>query len=45
MAIIFQKLTEEEIDALKKSMKMYFTEGEGKDSGVTSLYVVRHGQR
>lgn len=38
-------MTEEEIEALKKSMKVYFTEGEGKDSGITSLYVVRHGQR
>ncbi|KAG5280873.1 hypothetical protein AALO_G00064960 [Alosa alosa] len=48
MAMVFfnpQKLTEEEIDGLKKSMKVYFTEGEGKDSGVTSLYVVKHGQR
>ncbi|XP_062399062.1 tRNA (uracil-5-)-methyltransferase homolog A [Sardina pilchardus] len=48
MAMVFfnpQKLTEEEIGALKKSMKVYFTEGEGKDSGVTSLYVVKHGQR
>lgn len=48
MAVVFfnpQKLTEEEVDALKTSMKMYFTEGEGKDSCITSLYVVRHGQR
>ncbi|KAL2092207.1 hypothetical protein ACEWY4_012005 [Coilia grayii] len=48
MAMVFfnpQKLSEEDIDALKKSMKMYFIEGEGKDSGVTSLYVVRNGQR
>ncbi|XP_020784009.1 tRNA (uracil-5-)-methyltransferase homolog A [Boleophthalmus pectinirostris] len=48
MAIVFfnpQKLDEEELDALKTSMKQYFTEGEGKDSGITSLYFVREGQR
>uniref|UniRef100_A0A671YMP0 tRNA (uracil(54)-C(5))-methyltransferase n=1 Tax=Sparus aurata TaxID=8175 RepID=A0A671YMP0_SPAAU len=48
MAIAFfnpQKLDEEEIGALKSSMKKHFTEGEGKDSGVTSLYFVREGQR
>ncbi|XP_039658518.1 tRNA (uracil-5-)-methyltransferase homolog A isoform X2 [Perca fluviatilis] len=48
MAVAFfnpQKLEEEEVDALKRSMKKYFTEGEGKDSGVTSLYFVREGQR
>uniref|UniRef100_A0A3Q4G481 tRNA (uracil(54)-C(5))-methyltransferase n=1 Tax=Neolamprologus brichardi TaxID=32507 RepID=A0A3Q4G481_NEOBR len=44
MAMVFfnpQKLEEEELGALKNSMKEYFTEGEGKDSGVTSLYFVR----
>uniref|UniRef100_A0A7N6BVZ5 tRNA (uracil(54)-C(5))-methyltransferase n=1 Tax=Anabas testudineus TaxID=64144 RepID=A0A7N6BVZ5_ANATE len=48
MAIVFfnpQKLEEEELDALKSSMREYFTEGEGKHSGVTSLYFVREGQR
>uniref|UniRef100_A0A669EUF0 tRNA (uracil(54)-C(5))-methyltransferase n=1 Tax=Oreochromis niloticus TaxID=8128 RepID=A0A669EUF0_ORENI len=48
MAMVFfnpQKLEEEELGALKNSMKEYFTEGEGKDSGVTSLYFVREGQR
>nr|XP_033474729.1 tRNA (uracil-5-)-methyltransferase homolog A [Epinephelus lanceolatus] len=48
MAVVFfhpQKLEEEEVNALKSSMKTYFTEGEGKDSGVTSLYFVREGQR
>ncbi|XP_071758779.1 tRNA (uracil-5-)-methyltransferase homolog A isoform X2 [Centroberyx gerrardi] len=48
MAMVFfnpQKLEEEELDALKSSLKKHFTEGEGKDSGVTSLYFVREGQR
>lgn len=48
MAVVFfnpQKLEEEEINALKSSMRKHFTEGEGKDSGVTSLYFVREGQR
>lgn len=48
MAMIFfnpQKLEEEELNALKSSMKEFFTDGEGKDSGVTSLYFVREGQR
>ncbi|KAJ4942076.1 hypothetical protein JOQ06_011946 [Pogonophryne albipinna] len=48
MAMAFfnpQKLDEEEVGALKNSMKTYFTEGEGKDSGVTSLYFIREGQR
>ncbi|TKS77953.1 tRNA (uracil-5-)-methyltransferase -like protein A [Collichthys lucidus] len=48
MAVVFfnpQKLEEEEVSALKSSMTKYFTEGEGKDSGVTSLYFVREGQR
>uniref|UniRef100_A0A672ITF7 tRNA (uracil(54)-C(5))-methyltransferase n=1 Tax=Salarias fasciatus TaxID=181472 RepID=A0A672ITF7_SALFA len=48
MAMVFfnpQKLEEEELNALKSSMKEFFTEGEGKDSGVTSLYFVREGQR
>lgn len=48
MAVAFfnpQKLEETELDALKTSMKEHFTEGEGKDGGVTSLYFVREGQR
>uniref|UniRef100_A0A672ZMG0 tRNA (uracil(54)-C(5))-methyltransferase n=1 Tax=Sphaeramia orbicularis TaxID=375764 RepID=A0A672ZMG0_9TELE len=48
MAVVFfnpQKLEEEELDTLKTSMRKYFTDGEGKDSGVTSLYFVREGQR
>ncbi|XP_061674603.1 tRNA (uracil-5-)-methyltransferase homolog A [Syngnathoides biaculeatus] len=48
MAIVFfnpQKLRETELGALKNSMKEYFSEGEGKDSGITSLYFVREGQR
>ncbi|KAM9742905.1 tRNA (uracil-5-)-methyltransferase homolog A [Menidia menidia] len=48
MAMAFfnpQKLEEEELNALKSSMGKYFTEGEGKDSGVSSLYFVREGQR
>ncbi|KAG7241362.1 hypothetical protein INR49_025562, partial [Caranx melampygus] len=48
MAVVFfnpQKLEEEELDALKSSMRKHFIEGEGKDSGVTSLYFVREGQR
>ncbi|XP_062874188.1 tRNA (uracil-5-)-methyltransferase homolog A isoform X1 [Trichomycterus rosablanca] len=48
MAMVFfnpQKLSVEEIEALKSSMKQFFTDGEGKDSGVTSLHFVRIGQR
>ncbi|KAM8865757.1 tRNA (uracil-5-)-methyltransferase homolog A [Synchiropus picturatus] len=48
MAMAFfnpQKLEEKELDELKGSMRTYFTEGQGKDSGVTSLYFVREGQR
>ncbi|XP_030647425.1 tRNA (uracil-5-)-methyltransferase homolog A [Chanos chanos] len=48
MAIVFfnpQKLPEEEIETLKGSLKQYFTVGAGKDSGVTSLYFLRIGQR
>uniref|UniRef100_A0A672QY67 tRNA (uracil(54)-C(5))-methyltransferase n=1 Tax=Sinocyclocheilus grahami TaxID=75366 RepID=A0A672QY67_SINGR len=46
MAIVFfnpQKLQEEEIEELKQSLHQYFTEG--KESGITSLYFVRMGQR
>ncbi|XP_035494907.2 tRNA (uracil-5-)-methyltransferase homolog A isoform X2 [Scophthalmus maximus] len=48
MAMVFfnpQQLEEDKLDALKSSMTEYFTEGEGKASGVTSLYFVREGQR
>ncbi|KAL4636058.1 hypothetical protein GN956_G13214 [Arapaima gigas] len=48
MAMVFfnpQKLTEDELAALKSSLKEYFMEGAGKESGVTSLYFVREGQR
>ncbi|CAL8248827.1 unnamed protein product [Merluccius merluccius] len=48
MAMIFfnpQKLAEEELDSVKSSLRTFFTEGEGADSGVTSLYFVREGQR
>ncbi|KAF7687173.1 hypothetical protein HF521_014401 [Silurus meridionalis] len=48
MAIIFfnpQKLSEEETVSVKESLRRYFTDGEGKDSRVTSLHFVRMGQR
>ncbi|XP_036382403.1 tRNA (uracil-5-)-methyltransferase homolog A [Megalops cyprinoides] len=48
MAMVFfnpQKLQEEELNALKSSLRQYFTDGAGKKSGVTSLYFVREGQR
>lgn len=48
MAMLFfnpQKLEEKELDALKSSLRQFFTEGEGKDSGLSSLYFVREGQR
>ncbi|KAF5899034.1 tRNA (uracil-5-)-methyltransferase A, partial [Clarias magur] len=48
MAIVFfhpQKLVEDETASLKESLRRYFTDGEGKDSGVTSLHFVRMGQR
>uniref|UniRef100_A0A4W4H912 tRNA (uracil(54)-C(5))-methyltransferase n=1 Tax=Electrophorus electricus TaxID=8005 RepID=A0A4W4H912_ELEEL len=48
MAMVFfhpQKLPEEELESLKNSLRQYFTEGVGKDSGVTSLHFVRTGQR
>ncbi|KAJ8415391.1 hypothetical protein AAFF_G00423710 [Aldrovandia affinis] len=40
-----QKLQEDILNALKSSLKQYFTDGAGKESGVTSLYFVREGQR
>lgn len=48
MAMVFfnpQKLQEEELIELKANLRHYFTEGEGKESGITSLYFVRMGQR
>ncbi|NXT28604.1 TRM2A methyltransferase, partial [Syrrhaptes paradoxus] len=48
MAIVYfnpQKLSKEELADLKTSLAKYFTEGLGKDSGVTSLYFVEEGQR
>ncbi|XP_023668143.1 tRNA (uracil-5-)-methyltransferase homolog A [Paramormyrops kingsleyae] len=48
MAMVFfnpQKLAEEELNVLKSSIREHFTEGAGKESGVTSLYFVREGQR
>ncbi|KAM6423114.1 tRNA (uracil-5-)-methyltransferase homolog A isoform 1-T2 [Liasis olivaceus] len=48
MAIAFfnpQKLSKEELAMLQASMATYFTEGVGKDSGITSLYFVEEGQR
>ncbi|XP_059406947.1 tRNA (uracil-5-)-methyltransferase homolog A-like [Carassius carassius] len=48
MAIVFfnpQKLQEEEIGQLKRNLRQHFTEGEGKESAITSLYFVRMGQR
>ncbi|NWU61567.1 TRM2A methyltransferase, partial [Pterocles burchelli] len=48
MAIVYfnpQKLSKEELADLKTSLAKYFTEGIGKDSGVTSLYFVEEGQR
>ncbi|XP_051960093.1 tRNA (uracil-5-)-methyltransferase homolog A [Xyrauchen texanus] len=48
MAIVFfnpQKLQEEELEELKRNLRHYFTDGDGKESGITSLYFVRMGQR
>ncbi|NXL92580.1 TRM2A methyltransferase, partial [Alectura lathami] len=48
MAIVYfnpQKLSREELADLKTSLAEHFTEGAGKDSGVTSLYFVEEGQR
>ncbi|XP_039188265.1 tRNA (uracil-5-)-methyltransferase homolog A isoform X2 [Crotalus tigris] len=48
MAIAYfnpQKLSQEERATLQSSMATYFTEGPGKDSGITSLYFVEEGQR
>uniref|UniRef100_A0A3P8VUP5 tRNA (uracil(54)-C(5))-methyltransferase n=1 Tax=Cynoglossus semilaevis TaxID=244447 RepID=A0A3P8VUP5_CYNSE len=48
MAMVFfnpQKLEEEELDDLKRSMREFFTDGEGQSCGLTSLYFIREGQR
>ncbi|XP_053136325.1 tRNA (uracil-5-)-methyltransferase homolog A isoform X2 [Hemicordylus capensis] len=48
MAIAYfnpQKLSKEELIELQASLSKYFTEGLGKDSGITSLYFVAEGQR
>uniref|UniRef100_A0A8D0H6X3 tRNA (uracil(54)-C(5))-methyltransferase n=1 Tax=Sphenodon punctatus TaxID=8508 RepID=A0A8D0H6X3_SPHPU len=48
MAIVHfnpQKLNKEELAELKMSLANYFTEGIGKDSGVTALYFAQEGQR
>ncbi|XP_073531885.1 tRNA (uracil-5-)-methyltransferase homolog A [Phyllobates terribilis] len=48
MAIVYfhpQKLSKEDLTELKSSLAKFFTEGPGKDSGVTSLYFVEEGQR
>ncbi|XP_069788676.1 tRNA (uracil-5-)-methyltransferase homolog A isoform X2 [Narcine bancroftii] len=48
MAIIYfnpQKLTKPEIAELQSELAKYFTEGDGKDCGVTSLYFAEEGQR
>uniref|UniRef100_A0ABM5F1P9 tRNA (uracil(54)-C(5))-methyltransferase n=1 Tax=Pogona vitticeps TaxID=103695 RepID=A0ABM5F1P9_9SAUR len=48
MAIAYfnpQKLSKEELTELQASLAKYFTEGPGKDSGITSLYFVEEGQR
>uniref|UniRef100_A0ACB8FYH9 tRNA methyltransferase 2 n=1 Tax=Sphaerodactylus townsendi TaxID=933632 RepID=A0ACB8FYH9_9SAUR len=48
MAIAYfnpQKLSEEELTEVQSSLAKYFTEGVGKDSGVTSLYFVLQRQR
>ncbi|XP_066465948.1 tRNA (uracil-5-)-methyltransferase homolog A [Tiliqua scincoides] len=48
MAIAYfnpQKLSKEQLTDLQASMAKYFTEGVGKDSGITSLYFVQEGQR
>ncbi|XP_015279276.1 PREDICTED: tRNA (uracil-5-)-methyltransferase homolog A [Gekko japonicus] len=48
MAIAYfnpQKLDKDELIELQSSLAKYFTEGMGKDSGITSLYFVEEGQR
>ncbi|XP_041059333.1 tRNA (uracil-5-)-methyltransferase homolog A [Carcharodon carcharias] len=48
MAIIYfnpQKLTKPELEELQGKLANHFTEGDGKDCGVTSLYFAEEGQR
>lgn len=48
MAIVYfnpQKLTKAELAELQGKLAKYFTEGDGKDCGVTSLYFAEEGQR
>ncbi|KAG8455956.1 hypothetical protein GDO86_001952 [Hymenochirus boettgeri] len=48
MGIVYfhpQKLAQEDLKNLRASLRKYFTEGSGKDSGFTSLYFVEDGQR
>ncbi|XP_063820786.1 tRNA (uracil-5-)-methyltransferase homolog A [Pseudophryne corroboree] len=48
MAIVYfhpQKLSKDSLAELKSSIATFFTNGPGKDSGVTSLYFVEEGQR
>uniref|UniRef100_UPI00398F5245 tRNA (uracil-5-)-methyltransferase homolog A isoform X3 n=1 Tax=Pristiophorus japonicus TaxID=55135 RepID=UPI00398F5245 len=48
MAIIYfnpQKLTKAQLEELQGELAKYFTEGDGKDCGVTSLYFAEEGQR
>lgn len=42
---LLQKLSPEELAALKASLAQHFTVGPGKASGVTCLYFVKEGQR
>ncbi|XP_053557874.1 tRNA (uracil-5-)-methyltransferase homolog A [Bombina bombina] len=48
MAIVYfnpQKLNKDALAEIKASLASYFTDGPGKDSGITSLYFVEEGQR
>ncbi|KAM4808114.1 tRNA (uracil-5-)-methyltransferase homolog A [Rhinophrynus dorsalis] len=48
MAIVYfnpQKLSNEALTELKGSLATYFTNGSGKECGITSLYFVEEGQR
>ncbi|XP_072271790.1 tRNA (uracil-5-)-methyltransferase homolog A [Pyxicephalus adspersus] len=48
MVIVYfhpQKLSKEALADLKSSLRAFFSEGPGKDSGITSIYFVEEGQR
>ncbi|XP_040203778.1 tRNA (uracil-5-)-methyltransferase homolog A isoform X2 [Rana temporaria] len=48
MVIVYfhpQKLTKEALADLKSALAAFFSEGPGKDSGITSIYFVEEGQR